>query len=98
MARCITIVNYKMKGNPIFRVEFLSEKAFFNGFRVLNPEFKANINEIIEDTFNLKELLNNLDHTDELAFQGVTNDYMTQRKREEKRNPGGDRSTPPEVY
>lgn len=98
MARCITIINYKLKDQPTFTVEHLSDRAFSNGFRVLNPEFKADSNKIKANTEALNELLKKLDHHDPLAFDSVKHDYMSPRQREERHNPGGDRSTAPVVY
>ena len=47
--RCITIINYKLKNQPIFITEHLDDIMFQLGFRVLNPEFNATRTEIEEN-------------------------------------------------
>ncbi len=78
--RCITIINYTIKDHPehgdqpIFCVTHLSDKAFSNGFRVLNPEFNVLPNKIETDTEDLKQLLEEMDETyDEPFFKPTYN-------------------------
>lgn len=64
--RCITIIKYGFThpdfgDDPIFCVKHLEDRAFNNGFRMLNPEFNALPNRIESDEEKLEELLDELD-------------------------------------
>lgn len=88
--RCITIINYSIKNHPdhgdqpIFVVDHLSDRAFANGFRVLNPEYKATPDRITSDTEALYELLEELDASerqDGVFFQKHTPFYRSADRR-----------------
>lgn len=71
--RCITIIKYGFThpdfgDDPIFCVKHLEDRAFNNGFRVLNPEFNTTPDQIERNEQALEELLNELDSDEGASY------------------------------
>ncbi len=97
MPRCITIVNYKIRNNPIFIVEHLSDILFQMGFRVLNPDFKATWQQIEDDRNKITDLLQKSDPLN-ANDNYQPNHKISPRQRYLFNNPGMDTSTKPKVF
>jgi hypothetical protein len=56
--------------DEIFVVEFLDDRYFDNGFRIINPDFQATPDRIRADTEVLNNILQIFDSVDPEAYHG----------------------------
>ncbi len=90
-----TVICYSHPDQPIYAVEHLDELKFNLGFRILNPEYRCTFDELKKDAERFRE---DFQIDDTIPENYIPNHNQTPRQRYLIKNPGLDRSTPPEIY